>query len=259
MAKEIGNWEDEEVKTLFRFVEVKKSEGVPLIKIFKEFADKTCRHQNSVRNYYYKEIKSLGENIERLNKLKIKLKNHVAKKPLPFNSGEAKNTINQINQLIEKGYSVRRACLHLACGDATKMVRLQNKYRSEVKSKKEDNMNNIIKMPTNNIMSDEDINALFLGLIKLVKRQEAEKAKMHTQIELLTANDRLKQALKEIVLKKAQIEKLQEQITLLNEQITIQKEKEVFKKIKYVQSRTAKDIIGEFVAQKQPNKKLLKI
>lgn len=259
MTREVGNWEDEEVKTLFRFVEIKKSEGVPLIKIFKEYAEKTYRHQNSVRNYYYKEIKALGENMERLNKLKIKLENHIAKTPEPFNSGETKNTINQINELLEKGYSVRRACLELADGDATKMVRLQNKYRSEVKYKKENNMSNIIKMPSNNLMSDEDINALFLGLIKLVKRQEEEKAKIQSQIELSTANDRLKQALKEIVLKKAEIEKLQRKISLLNEEITQQKEKEVIKKIKYVQKHTAKELIGEFVSKKQPSVKLLKM
>ena len=65
MKKEFCAWQDEEVKSLFKFVEVKKSEGVPLIKIFDEFALKVGRRQNSVRNYYYNEIKELTKNEKR--------------------------------------------------------------------------------------------------------------------------------------------------------------------------------------------------
>ena len=52
-------WEDEEVKALFKFVEIKKEEGMPLIKIFADFGKRVGRCQNSVRNYYYEEIVSL--------------------------------------------------------------------------------------------------------------------------------------------------------------------------------------------------------
>ena len=121
-------------------------------------------------------------------------------------------------------------------------------------------MGNVIKMPlNNNLMSDEDIDALFLGLIKLVKKQEMEKAKNYMQIELESANDRLKKAIKDIVLKKAQIEKLQSEISLLKHQIAEQKEKDVIKKVKAVQVKTAKDLIGEFVSTKGESERLLNL
>ena len=53
-----SKWDDEEIKTLFKFVEIKKQEGMPLIKIFAEYATKTLRHANSVRNYYYNKDKT---------------------------------------------------------------------------------------------------------------------------------------------------------------------------------------------------------
>ena len=165
MEKYFSKWEDEEVKTLFRFVEIKKSEGVALINIFKQYADKTQRHANSVRNYYYKELANLKLDTRRLKELNIDISCHFAKEVIPFFLLQTKELINKIDELISKGYSVRGACLKLSGGNASDMIRMQNKYRLETKYK-ERNMGNIIKMPIKkDVISDEEINALVLGLV----------------------------------------------------------------------------------------------
>ena len=187
---EIGKWSDQEVSALFRFVEANKDKGTPLIKIFKSYADLTKRHQNSVRNYYYKEILSLSNDNVRAKKLGIDLSMHVAKNVKPFSDEDTGKLINEINNLLGQGFSVRRACLTLASGDVGLMIRYQNKYRLETKYKKgSGNLNNLIKMPTRQSgITDEEINALMLGLIKLVKKQESEKVKRNLSDELLISH-----------------------------------------------------------------------
>lgn len=249
LEEQIGKWQDEEVKTLFKFVEIKKSEGMPLVQIFRNYAFFTKRQPNSVRNYYYKEIKMLEADKTRTKRLKIDLSKHEAKTICTFDELDAKSIVDKIQELIGQGYSVRGACLKIANGDVSLMVRYQNKYRSEMKNKKGlDNMGNIIKMPANpNVMSDEDINALFLGLIKLVKKQEMEKAKYYYQVELGVANEKLKEAMKEIVLKKAQIEKMRSEINVLKNKCDCLKERVVLKRIESTRGITAKEAINKFV------------
>lgn len=241
-------WQDEEVKTLFKFVEIKKYEGMALVEIFLNFANLVGRHQNSVRNYYYLEIKRLKNDEKRRFELGIDLSRHVSKTTEKFSDYETKKMMDEISELINNGYSVRGACLVLADGDESKMIRYQNKYRSIIK-KENKNMGNIIKMPTANFMSDEDINALFMGLVKLVKRQEGERAKLEAQFEIENANEKLKSAIKEVVEKKMQIEKLQAEISLLKQKSEQNKEKEVINRIKFVQNK-AKGLISSFIESK---------
>ena len=213
--KNISTWEDEEVKTLFKFVEIKKSEAVPLVKIFAEFANHTKRKQNSVRNYYYKEIKNLKDNLDRANCLDIDINKHFAKKPEHFSEQDKQQTIKKIQNLVDSGYSVRKACLELSGGNATQMIRLQNKYRSS-KKQKDEGINNIIKMPTKKpLMNDEDINALFIGLVRLVKQQEAARVKQALECEMQHANLKLEKAMYDIVSKQNEIEKLKKEIAVL--------------------------------------------
>jgi len=263
-------WEDEEVKTLFKFVEIKKGEGMPLIKIFDEFACKVGRCQKSVRNYYYKEIKILNDNKNRCKRLGINIKEHFAKEPKPFSKTETNNIIERISLLLENGYSVRRACLTLAEGDATKMIRYQNKYRSMLKNQlgnKAGNINknlnkggylsmptNIIKMPTKrNVMSDEDIKSLFMGIMKLVKKQAVEETKEEYESKLNSANQKLKNAMAEIVIKMANIEKLQSEIELLKTRIEKSKNQQIESRIKSVKNKSAQILLKEFVLKKIEN------
>ena len=163
IMQNISHWSKEEIQALFKFVEIKKHEGMPLIKIFDQYAAFTARHQNSVRNYYYKELAYLSQNPNFAKELEINLNNHQVTKATTFSADETNAIVNNIDNLKEEGYSVRKACLVLADNDAGKMIRLQNKYRS-VKSS-QTFMGEIIKMPQRQVIGDEEIKALFLGLV----------------------------------------------------------------------------------------------
>lgn len=248
--KQIFSWEDEEIKTLFKYVEVKKSDGVPLITIFANFAKCVGREQNSVRNFYYTALKKIKLNSKLCEDFGVNLNVHSAKQIKSFTKSQTSELINKVDKLIDCGFSVRGACLKLANGDATKMIRIQNKYRSQNKQKKDSSMGNIIKMPVKNIMSDEDINALFLGLLKLVKKQEEDRARFKVQAELETANEKLKNALKEIVIRRAEIEKLQSEISLLKKASIQKTQMQIKNRVKELEHKKAKDLISDFVASK---------
>lgn len=271
----INAWEDEEIKTLFKFVEIKKSEGVPLIKIFDEFAKKVSRCQKSVRNYYYQEIKNLQDDRQRLKRLGISLENHIAKKSQGFSAEETNLVVNKINNLINNGYSVRKACLTLADGNINKMVRFQNKYRAELKRnnynkslhQKSDysveetlKTTNIIRLPQKrNVMTDDDIKALFMGIVKLIKKQSMESAKNIIENELMASNLKLKKALNEIILKSAEIEKLQAQIVLLKRQTEDKNQKDIEKRVKFVNIGNANKSLKSFIDGKKKEQKLIDI
>jgi len=224
--KKSNAWEDEEVKTLFKFIEIKKREGVPLITIFKLYADKVGRMQNSVRNYYYKEVEALNCDKERCKSLGIDIKEHKVLNVKPFSKSDSNKLLAKVNKLRAQGHSVRKSCLMIAEGDATKMIRVQNKYRSLVKEKEKTQMDNIIKMPVKkNVLNDEDVNALFLGLLKLVKKQEFEKAKTVYENDIKSANDKLKDAVAKLIVRENKIDDLKKQLTLLQNQTKLLKEK----------------------------------
>ena len=115
-------------------------------------------------------------------------------------------------------------------------------------------MGNIIKMPLKrNVISDEEINALFFGLIKLVKKQENEKLKFKFDEEIKSANEKLSVALSEIVNKEKQIESLKQRIKLLNHDENL-KELEIKNRIKNlekIQRKDAKATIGSFIKMKK--------
>lgn len=247
-------WDDQEVKTLFKFVEIKKSEGMPLVQIFAEYAKCTMRQKNSVRNYYYKELANMQENNARAGALGINLSNHIVKKGEPFSKVEEKQVLEQINKLVNDGYSVRKACYSLSGGSVSKMLRLQNKYRSLTKQKGEvSNMGQIIKMPTKaQGLSDEDIKMLFLGLVKLVKKQEQESAKLQYENQIYKANEKLKLAMAELVVKQNSINKLKSEMQILRDEISKQKDDVIKKRIKMATKthKTAKEAIKAYFDDK---------
>ena len=248
MSGKHGSWCDEEVKTLFKFVEIKRSEGIPLIAIFEQYANFTSRQKNSVRNFYYGELELLQENGELCKKLGISLQQHKAKNVVPFGDNDTKELIKDINLLLEAGYSVRGACLELAGGDAKKMIRLQNKFRQETKYKKKVQMGNVIKMPIKKeAISDGEINALFLGLIKLVKKQERENQREQFEKQLLDGNEKLKIAIAEGIANRYKIEKLQEQIKILSDENESLKASRIEARIKKLNRKTAPELLGDFI------------
>lgn len=252
-----SKWDDEEVKTLFRFVEIKKQEGIPLIKIFADYAEKTSRQANSVRNYYYKELGNLQQDVSRAIEFGIDLKNHIVTQSRPFSPQEENDVINQINELKEKGYSVRRACLELSGGDISAMIRLQNKYRSITKPQQktrqsDSNMGQIIKMqPKQPKISDEEIKALFFGLIRIVKKQEQDNIKAQYESEIFDANEKLKNAFLEMAQKQSIIENLQQKLKLIKDELLNQKTLQQKNNMSRQNGKTASMILKKYFSNQK--------
>ena len=254
----VSNWEDEEVKTLFKFIEIKKSEGMALVTIFDKYANCTKRQKNSVRNYYYKELNNLKNDKDRVQKLNIDLSKHIVSKGVPFSKEEEEKTIKEINKLIDSGCSIRKACLTLSNGNVPVMLRLQNKYRAlSQKKENKSSMGQIIKMPTRSEkLSEEDIKALFMGLVKLVKKQEAENIKSMYENELYKANEKLNKAIVEIANKQSKIEKLKSEIEIVKNELN--QKGEILQRISNVSKNRAKDTIKEFFENKIPKNRVVK-
>lgn len=243
-------WDNEEVKTLFKFIEIKKSEGVSLVEAFRQYAECTFRHKNSVRNFYYKELESLQKDSFKAQNLGINLKNHIVIKGKSFSKDEEIKVINQIEDLVNNGYSVRKACLKLSGGNVSEMLRYQNKYRTIKKSqiiKEKPTMGQIIKMPTKtDKLNEEDIKMLFWGLVRLVKKQEYENVKDKFENELFKANEKLKQTMEELVLKQNQIEHLKSEIKIVKNRLEQNQELLIKNRVAKLNKKTASLVLKEY-------------
>ena len=250
-VKNYSKWKDQEVVELFRFVEKQKAAGECLTNIFINFAKQTKRMPNSVRNYYYAELCNLMQNPTRCQKLQIDISLHKKIEPKEFTEDETKTVVTKILQMTAKGMSVRKACQTLANGEISLMVRYQNKFRSvvqkdktmynsclqrvgeEVKLKTK-TPNNIIKMPDRrNVLTESDINSLFLGLVKLVKKQTQDDLCKTYEKDKQKANDMLRKTLVEIAEKDNIIKQLRKQFKVLK-----QEKEQLCEEIKILRGKT---------------------
>lgn len=222
--KKLSHWKNSETKKLFNLVEQYKEKNAPLSKCFKDYAEKSNRKPNSVRNYYYQELSFLQENQKKSLSLGIDLSKHTKTVGKSFDSEETNALIKNIQKLQESGYSVRKACLKLANGDINEMVRLQNKYRSEIaKQSTPLRPKNITMMPQRNKLNDSDIQSLFLGLINLVKKSALENVDFEIQQKLQNANISLRKMLVELAQKESEINRLRKEFKIIackNEELT---------------------------------------
>ncbi len=242
--KNYSRWKDKEIKQLFDIVEKNKKENRSLLSAFSEYAKLSGRKRNSIRNYYYQELSELQKNKSRANKLNINIKNHIVNESVLFSTDETREIISNILKLNSEGYSIRKACLKLANNNVELMVRYQNKYRSVLKSNpelineitkelniknkvmettKSNSPNNLIyfKKQEPKVISEKDINSLFLGLIKLVKKSAAESVEKKLISELDFANSTLRKTL----VKLSKTEQDLKEITTSFENIKIENEK----------------------------------
>lgn len=230
--KNYSKWKDEEVKNLFKEVEKIKRENKSLLVAFKNYAKKSNRKPNSVRNYYYQEVSSLRDDSSRVKKLGINIVEHEICQAEKFSNKEAEDLVLEILRLKCMGLSVRKACLKLANNSINEMVRYQNKFRTTIKnnkklydncmqrlkieglsSKKEKAKENVIymKRPGERKLTDSDINSLFLGLIKLVKKSAAEGLEQGLVSEAQFANETLQKTLVKLKRSEQMIEQIMEE------------------------------------------------
>lgn len=223
--KSYSKWKDSEVKKLFNCIEKIKEKNGSLLDGFKDFAKKTKRKTNSIRNYYYLEVEDLKTDPERVKKMGIDLAIHNVQNPDRFSKEETEKLVTKILQLKCLGVSVRKACLQLANNSPENMLRYQNKFRSVVvkdkplynkclanlkkiglsENKKLEKNENIIYMKKveDKKITDDDINSLFLGLVKLIKRNAVESIEKNLIDEAEFANN----GLRENFIKLAKLEK----------------------------------------------------
>ena len=208
---------------LFSFIS--QNPKCSLTKTFTHFAKKWSLSRDSVRNIYYQNYSKVLSDSSFCTKHSIKQANFKKNNPNSFTEAETEWLTSEVQKKMQEGYSLRKACLELADGNVSLMVRYLNKFRTlnrilntkQAPHKKEkisifnptvkeenpnlnpqedrveenQNLNNkeeydvvnnknsiqelsnqskIIQMPEKaDILSEKDIQSLFLGLIRLVK------------------------------------------------------------------------------------------
>lgn len=165
-------WNDNEVKSLFEEVLKCKKAKMSLKNSFETHGKIFHRKPNSVRNYYYKEVDNLTKDKDRCQKLCIDIEKHKKAHFNFFEKEESENVMQEIEELTSQGLSVRSACFKLSGGDLAQMTRLQNKYQNMKKSISDEKI--IPFRKKQKLLTDADINSLFLGLVKLIKKNAVD-------------------------------------------------------------------------------------
>ncbi len=120
-----SGWSEEENRLLWETADEAQQQGLPLKQVFERIADRTGRRPNSIRNYYYAQVRQRGGD-------------HVpAARFVPFASGEVEQLVEMVLRARAKGQSVRSCLQEMSEGDHSLMLRYQNKYRSVLKNRPE--------------------------------------------------------------------------------------------------------------------------
>lgn len=118
-------WKSEEEQLLWDEVLRARQNSVPLKSVFDAIALKTGRKPNSIRNYYYAQLKQSPH-----SDLPVPANPAF----IPFRQEEIWYLLTNVLGDQAKGISVRACTLRLGNGDNRAMLRYQNKYRSLIKS-----------------------------------------------------------------------------------------------------------------------------
>lgn len=120
-----NGWKEDEAELLFAAVRAAGEEGRSLREVFQEVGGRLQRKPNSIRNYYYARLRETPDLVPR---------------QAPFRAF----TPEELHQLLRdvligrgRGESVRACVTRLSGGDRSQMLRMQNKYRSVLKSRPE--------------------------------------------------------------------------------------------------------------------------
>lgn len=124
MAKRSG-WSEKETNLLWETADEAQQQGLPLKTVFDRIAAQTGRRPNSIRNYYYAQVRQREGEHE-----------HPARF-VPFREDEVKWLLEMVLRDRAEGRSVRSCLQRLADGDHSLMLRYQNKYRAVIKSRPE--------------------------------------------------------------------------------------------------------------------------
>ena len=118
-----SGWSDTENKLLWETADEAQQQGLPLKAVFEQIARQTGRRPNSIRNYYYAQVRQHDGGEARPARF------------VPFTQQEVDWLMEQVLVARSAGQSVRSCLQKLAGGDHSLMLRYQNKYRAVIKSR----------------------------------------------------------------------------------------------------------------------------
>ena len=118
-----SGWSESENQLLWETADEAQQQGLPLKAVFEQIARQTGRRPNSIRNYYYAQVRQ-HENGQP----------HAARF-VPFTQQEVDWLMEQVLTARAEGQSVRSCLQKLSDGDHSLMLRYQNKYRAVIKSR----------------------------------------------------------------------------------------------------------------------------
>lgn len=120
-----SGWTEAETRMLWETADEAQQQGLPLKAVFERIAEQTGRRPNSIRNYYYAQVRERGEGQQPPARF------------VPFAPEEVDWLMEQVLIARAAGQSVRSCLQKLAGGDHSLMLRYQNKYRAVIKSRPE--------------------------------------------------------------------------------------------------------------------------
>ena len=121
-----GGWQKQEIEALQKSIGEAEKSGESLRSVFDRLSTELGRKPNSIRNFYYAQIRAQPEG--------------ESGRALPFETftkGEVEQLIERVLTARAQGLSVRACVRTLADGDRTRMLRYQNKYRSTIRTRPE--------------------------------------------------------------------------------------------------------------------------
>ena len=121
-----GGWQKQEIDALQRSIDEANASGQSLRSVFERMGRELGRKPNSIRNFYYAQVRSREEG--------------APQRALPFETftqDEVERLIEDVLTARAQGMSVRACVRSLAGGDRTRMLRYQNKYRSTIRTRPE--------------------------------------------------------------------------------------------------------------------------
>lgn len=116
-------WSDREAKMLWETADEAQQQGLPLKAVFEQIAQQTGRRPNSIRNYYYAQVREQSGGQERTARF------------VPFTEEEVLELMETVLRDKAAGKSVRSCLQRISGGDHSLMLRYQNKYRAVIKGR----------------------------------------------------------------------------------------------------------------------------
>lgn len=114
-----NGWRQEEIDMLWQEIRDAAETGTPLRGVFERMGETLGRKPNSIRNYYYMQLRSqAGDDFQRAAPFET------------FSEEEVHDLLRQVLMARGLGKSVRACVTEMAGGDRALMLRYQNKYRS---------------------------------------------------------------------------------------------------------------------------------